>query len=393
MEQYLIRNGRLILPHGIVSGEILTADGMIREIAENGHIEAPNAAVIDAQGCYVSPGFIDIHTHGAAGYDFMDASQEGVEEACKAHLLHGTTSIMPTTVTSTKESLLAITDFFEQLELTKRGNAEILGLHLEGPYFAKNQRGAQDETYLRNPDPEEYREVLQCSKRVRRWSFAIELSGASDLMDACHRRGIVTSLAHSDATCEEVMEAHKKGLSALTHFYSCMASVRRVNAYRVAGAVEAGYLLDDLYVEVIADGCHLPEHLLQLIYKVKRPDRICLVTDSCRAATMPDGEYILGNEQEGQRIIVEDGVAKLPDRTAFAGSVATMDRLVRTFRKATNAPLDQIVRMASLNPAMLAGVSDRKGSLEVGKDADILIFDDNILLQTVMVRGEVVKHT
>lgn len=237
--------------------------------------------------------------------------------------------------------------------------------------------------------PEEYEEAVKRCSRICRWSFAVELEGAEEFLRFLRKKGIVASLAHSDASCEQVKRAYDNGLQALTHFYSGMSSVRRENAYRVAGAVEAGYLLDDLFVEVIADGCHLPGDLLQLIYKVKGADRICLITDSMRAAGMPDGEYMLGGRETGMRTIVEDGVAKLPDRSAFAGSVATMDRLVRTMKSLTTAPLHEIIKMASLTPAKLMGVDTRKGSICVGKDADLVLLDENLQVKLVMVRGKI----
>ena len=185
------------------------------------------------------------------------------------------------------------------------------------------------------------------------------------------------------------MDAYENGIEALTHFYSGMSGVHRKNAFRIGGAVEAGYLLDDLYVEVIADGCHLPAELLQLIYKVKGADRICLVTDSMRGAGMPEGHYVLGNKDTGLDTIVEDGVAKLPDRSAFAGSVATGDRLVRTMYRLTNAPLYEAVKMMSLTPAKLLGIDGRKGSICQGKEADLLLFDEDIQIELVMTRGKI----
>lgn len=353
--------------------------------------DTDNCGRTNLEGKYLSPGFIDVHTHGAGGSDFMDRTAGSMEQACKMHLKHGTTSIVPTTLTSTKEDLLDFLRFFNTVELKRDAMPEILGLHLEGPYFAESQKGAQDPKYLRNPDPEEYMEALSCTDRIIRWSFAVELPGADEFLIALREHHIISSLAHSDADCSQVMSAYENGISALTHFYSCMTGVVRKNAYRVAGAIEAGYLLDDLYVEAIADGCHLPDHLLSLIYKIKGADRICLVTDSMRAAGLPDGEYLLGSLDGGQKCIVEDGVAKLPDRSAFAGSVATMDRLVRTFRKLTEAPLYEVVKMASLTPAKLLGIADRKGSIAIGKDADLLVFDENIQIETIMVRGTLVS--
>ncbi len=201
----------------------------------------------------------------------------------------------------------------------------------------------------------------------------------------------MTSVAHSDATTAEVLKAYENGVSILTHFYSAMSTVTRKNAYRVGGVVEAGYLIDDLFVEVIADGRHLPDELLKLIYKIKGADKICLVTDSMRAAGMPDGDYVLGNREHGMDVIVEDGVAKLTDRSAFAGSVATADRLVRTFMSSTGAPLHEVIKMMTYNPAKIMGIENKTGSIAVGKDADLILFDDNIEIRDIILRGSIVQ--
>ena len=222
-------------------------------------------------------------------------------------------------------------------------------------------------------------------------TFAVELPGSDRFLSVLKKHGIVSSAAHTDADCHQIFNAFANGVELMTHFYSCMTSVKRVNAYRVAGAIEAGYLLDDMYVEVIADGCHLPAELLKLIYKVKGSDRICLITDSMRAAGMPDGEYWLGEIGKGVKCIKEDGVAKLPDRSAFAGSVATADRLVRTMINLADVPLYEAVKMASLVPAHLLHVDDRKGVIAEGRDADILIFDDDINISRIILRGEVYR--
>jgi N-acetylglucosamine-6-phosphate deacetylase len=391
VKSVLFKNGRIITPMGINDGDVRVEDGIIKQIYTDEPCAEDADIIIDLQGQYLSPGFIDVHTHGGGGSDFMDQTEESMYQACFTHLKHGTTSILPTTLTSTRESLKEFLDFFNTIDLQKDGMPNILGLHLEGPYFAYSQKGAQDPKYLRNPEPDEYSMALTSTDRIVRWSFAIELPGSQDFLQELKRHNIISSLAHSDATCREVMDAYENGISALTHFYSCMTGVHRKNAYRVAGAIEAGYLIDELFVEVIADGCHLPAELLQLIYKIKGADRICLVTDSMRAAGMPDGEYVLGSLGAGQRCIVEEGVAKLPDRTAFAGSIATTDRLVRTMHSLTNAPLHEVVRMASLTPAKLLKIEDKKGSICVGKDADLIVFNDKIEIQKVMVRGELIE--
>ena len=388
----IFHNAKIITSSRILDGDLLVADGKIENISIEKPIEEKADIKIDCNGKYLSPGFIDIHTHGAGGYDFMDGSLDDIYGATKAHMYHGTTSILPTSLTSTKQSLLDFIQLFNKVDMTRAGYPEIIGLHMEGPYFAFNQRGAQDPRYLRNPEPDEYNKVLRATNKIKRWSFAVELPGSEDFLRALREHGILSSVAHSDATCEEVIQAYENGVELITHFYSCLTTVKRVNAYRVAGAIEAGYLLDDMYVEIIADGSHLPKELLQLILKIKGPDHICLITDSMRAAGMPDGEYILGKKNEGITCIKEDNVAKLPDRSAFAGSVATTDMLVRNMVNLAGAQLIDAVKMASLTPAKLLGIADRKGSIAKGKDADLIVFDNNINIEAVMVRGVLTKN-
>jgi N-acetylglucosamine-6-phosphate deacetylase len=388
-ETVLFRNAKIVGSREIWEGFLL-ADGergKIAALGRRGEPEPRAERIIDAGGLYVSPGFIDIHTHGAGGADFMDGDIESIYTACRAHFRHGTTTILPTLLGGGRAAMTGLLELFDHVDAGLPGMPHIPGVHLEGPYFAKAHKGAQDEKYLRNPDPAEYGEILGRSDKILRWSFAVELPGGRDFLKFLKEHGVIASLAHSDATCADVEEAVRRGLAALTHFYSCMNSVRRVNAYRVAGAVEAGYLLDDLFVEVIADGAHLPAELLRLIYKIKGPGRICLVTDSMRAAGMPDGSYILGPRDTGLAVIVEDGVAKMPDRSCFAGSVATADRLVRTMRDLAGVPLHEAVRMAAQTPAALLGLAGTKGSLEPGMDADLAIFDEDIQIYAVMAGG------
>lgn len=383
----LIRGAQVVFPFEIAPADVYIENGLFRQIAPPGSLSVPDAHVVDAHGQYLCPGFIDIHTHGAGGADFMDATPQSLQTACQTHLAHGTTSILPTTLTSTRQELFRSLDFFDTVDPVAPHMPEILGLHLEGPYLSPLQCGAQNPDQLRPPCPEEYREAIQHCRRLRRWSFAPELPGSDEFLDFLNQHGILPSLAHSNASCAQTTAAFEKGVRLLTHFYSGMSTVRREHSYRIAGVVEAGYLLDELSVEVIADGCHLPAELLRLIYKCKGADHICLVTDSMRAAGMPDGLYWLGVNNTGVQTIVEDGVAKLPDRSAFAGSVATMDRLVRTMYQKTGAPLWEVVRMASLTPARILGVDRRKGSVCVGKDADLVLLDSQLTVQAVMARG------
>jgi N-acetylglucosamine-6-phosphate deacetylase len=232
--------------------------------------------------------------------------------------------------------------------------------------------------------------ILQATDDIARWSVAPELEGSEEFAKTLTARGILPAIAHSDAIYEEIVSAYDWGFSHVTHLYSATSTVVRHNAFRYAGIVEAAYLMDGMTVEIIADGVHLPESLLKLIYKIKGAEKIALITDSMRAAGMPDGKSILGSLANGMEVIVEDGVAKLPDRTAFAGSVATADRLVRTMRRLAGTPLPETIQMITTTPARIMGIDKTKGALEKGKDADIVIFDEDIHIKMTMVNGRIV---
>lgn len=390
----LIKNGQLLTPFRIIRrggvliekekiSKVLESEKEIKNVEANADVE-----VIDAKGNYISPGFIDLHTHGAGGHDFMDGTVEAIIGAAKAHMQHGTTSLLPTTLTSNMEDLYTTLDNFKEAK-KEQLSPELLGLHLEGPYFSMEQRGAQDPRYLKKPIKDEYIKILDYSNDILRWTVAPELEGAMEMGRELRARGILPSIGHSNAIYSEVQRAFENGYTHITHLYSGMSMVRRIKAYRYSGIVESAYLIDDMTVEIIADGKHLPESLLKLIYKIKGPNKICLVTDSMRGAGMPDGEYVLGSLKGGQKSIVEDGVAKLPDRSAFAGSVATSDHLVRTMIQVADIPLLDAIKMITSTPAKVMGIDDRKGNITVGKDADIVIFDEKINIQLVMTRGEI----
>ncbi len=385
-----ICNGRIVTPHRIIpQGTIIVSDGKIAVLAE-GDIEMPDAKEIDAKGNYVSPGFIDIHVHGGGGSDFMDGEEDAFLRIANLHARFGTTSMVPTSLASDKESILKILSTYEKADKKNVAGAQFLGMHLEGPYLAMSQRGAQDPRYIRNPDPEEYKDIIRHSSVIRRWSAAPELEGALEFGRYLRSRKIMAAVAHTDAIYEEVVKASENGYSLITHLYSGMSGVTRRNAYRYAGVVESAYLIDEMDVELIADGIHLPPSLLKLAYKIKGADKIALITDAMRAAGMPPGESILGSLREGIKVVVEQGVAKLPDRSAFAGSVATADCLVRNMIRLADVPFLDAVKMMTGSPARIMKVEDRKGSLAQGKDADIIIFDENINIDTTIVNGKLI---
>ena len=385
-----IYNGKLLLPGRIISnGTVVMDGGMIIEVLE-GNIDLPGVSEIDAKGNYVSPGFIDLHIHGGGGYDFMDGTVEAFLEIAKLHARYGTTAMLPTTLTSGKQRLLQTLASYEQANLQNTMGAHFLGMHIEGPYIAMSQKGAQDPRFIRDPDEKEYEEIVSASNNIRRWSAAPELKGAAKFGRYLRSKGILPSIAHTDATYKEVIEAFENGYTHMTHFYSAMSGVKRVGCFRYAGVIESGYLIDEMTVEIIADGAHLPEPLLKLVYKIKGTERTALITDAIRATGTPAKETILGDLENGIRAIVEDDVAKLPDRSSFAGSVATADRLVRTMIDLAGVSLSEAVQMITATPAAIIGIQDKKGSLVAGKDADVIIFDDKIKIQKTIIKGKLV---
>lgn len=385
-----IINGTIITGGESFIGNVVLKNGVIDYVGTEDPQVSDDVRVIDAKGLYVSPGFIDMHTHGAGGADFMDGTVDAYLTAARMHAVHGTTLLYPTTLTSTNEALFASFETYRKAEEMNMDGARFGGMHLEGPYFSPVYAGAQDPRYLRNPRPEEYLEILDRCPALARWSFAPELEGAEEFTAELKKRGIVASIGHTNATFQECDAAYKSGADLMTHFYSCMSTVSRRNAYRYAGTIEYGYIQDGMNLEIIADGIHVPQDLLHLLLKIKGVERLALVTDSMRAAGMPEGPSILGPLSDGQEVIVEDGVAKLMDKSAFAGSVATADRLVRTMVQIAGCSITDAVRMITENPARIMGISDRKGSLKAGMDADLVIFDENINVRNTIIEGKIV---
>ena len=384
-----IFNGQVITVNGIIkNGSVLVDDGKIVEVGSSS-IDAPKAVELDAQGKYISPGFIDIHVHGGGGHDFMDNTVEAFLGVAQLHVKHGTTAMLPTTLSCEKTDLLKTLHIYEQANKLNKEGSQFIGIHIEGPYFAMDQRGAQDPRYIRQPDPIEYKEILSSSNFIKRWSAAPELKGAIEFGKYMVAHDVLPAIAHTDAIYEDVIEAFNNGYTLATHFYSAMSGVTRRNAFRYAGVIESAYLIDEMDVEIIADGIHLPKPLLQLIYKLKGSQRTALITDAMRAAGMPPGESILGSKKDGIKVIVEEDVAKMPDRNSFAGSVATFDRLVRTMVQIAGVPLIEAVRMASETPARIMKI-EKKGTLKKGNDADIVIFDENVHIVAAIVNGKIV---
>ena len=382
-----ISNARIIRGDEILDGQSMyLLDGVILGISER---EMAFDEEIDAQRMYLAPGFIDIHSHGGGDADFMDGTVEAFLQAARMHAQHGTTTIVPTATSGTREEMAGMSKVYEEACAQNTDGADMPGLHLEGPYFSMAQRGAQDPKFIRAPRPEEYIAILDASDHILRWSAAPELEGALEFGEELTRRGVLAAIGHSDADYDQVKAALGAGYRHVTHLYSGMSTVHRRNAYRYAGVVESAYLLKDLTVEIIADGIHLPAPLLEFVYRFIGPDRTALITDSMRGAGMPDGLSILGSRENGQEVLIEDGVAKLKDRTAFAGSVATTERLVRNMVCMAGATLTDAVKMATATPAKIMGFDDR-GRLEEGLRADLVLFDDDINVRRTIIGGRTV---
>ena len=389
MTALLLHGGNLFTPReGFDDGWLLIQDDRIAALGQGTAPDAPHARRIDCTGKIVAPGFIDLHTHGAGGADVMDAPHDraAIPTIARTHAAGGTTTWFGTTVAApldvTTRVIRAAIPFVDRpLE-----GATLAGLHLEGPYLAASQCGAHRQEHLRTPDRQDYGPLIEpLTRRGRhRLTAAAELAGGFALGEAAHREGFHVAIGHSDATLTEVRRAVASGYSHVTHLYSCTSGLRIERGYKTPGINEAALLLDDLSVELIADGHHVPRELIELVHKVKGADRVCLVTDSMRATGLGEGTYKLGEWE----VIVEDGVAKLPDRSKFAGSVCTMAQAIRTAFSA-GLSLPDVLRMASETPARLMGLT-RKGTLALGRDADVVVLDEQFDVITTIVAGRVV---
>lgn len=390
MSKLLLQNGILVFADLILeSGYVYIENKKIVQLGQGSLHVGDDVHVIDVKKMFISPGFIDMHVHGGGGYDFMDGTVEAFLGVSETHVRYGTTAMCPTTLTAEKAHIYTVLETYTQALFQNKKGASWLGLHLEGPYLAMGQRGAQDPQHIRNPDEREYKDILAYSPHIIRWSAAPELPGALEFATYLRSKGVIPSLAHTDALFEEVVAGYNGGFRLATHFYSAMSTIVRRDAKRYAGAIEAGYYLDGMDVEIIADGVHVPSSLLKLIYKIKGPDRIALVTDAMRAAAMPEGPSVLGRLEDGLQVVVEEGVAKLPDRSAFAGSVSTANQLVRNYMRMAEVSLTEAVRMITETPARILGVEDKKGSLRRRKDADIVVFDEELEVYLTVVEGDI----
>lgn len=379
-----IINGEILTPQGwLKDGSVLISDGKILEVT-NSDLAVIGAKVIDAKGMYIVPGFVSMHSHGGGGHDFTEATPEAFQIAAEAHLKHGATTIFPTLSSSSFDTLRQAVETCEQLMAA--GNGQIQGLHIEGPYLNRKMAGKQWEDCLKDPDPNEYLPLLDSTTCIKRWDISPELPGAHEFAHETTSRGILTAITHTEAEYDEIKAAYQAGFTHAAHFYNAMPGFHKRREYKYEGTVESVYLTDGMTIELIADGIHLPSTILKLAYKLKGVEHTCLVTDALSCAATE------GKETSNPRYIIEDGVCKLADRSSLAGSIATMDVLVRTMTQA-GIPLGDALRMASETPARIMGVYDRKGSLQKDKDADILIMDKELNIRAVWQAGKLVQES
>ncbi|MBQ2614912.1 MAG: N-acetylglucosamine-6-phosphate deacetylase [Clostridia bacterium] len=387
MKYTLIENGNAVIDRKIDKRNILLCGGEIVDTDFRGEIPE-NTLRVDAAGQYVAPGFIDIHLHGGGGYDCMDCTVEALRQISHTHLVNGTTTMLPTAVSS---SLADIQKLMETYCLVASDCPNFYGLHLEGPYISKKQKGAHNESLLRNPSEEETEILLSQGKGIlKRITAAPELAGMDQFAKVMLQNGIHMSIGHSDATCDVALKAMKNGFSLVTHLYNATPSVRKIKQVVTAGVLEAAYLDDNTVVELIADGKHVAVEAFQLAVKIKGIDKVCLVTDALRPAGTDATESWLGAKTPENRIIVEDGVAKLTDRSSFAGSVATTATLLEKGVNHYGLSVADTVTMLTETPAKTLGISN-KGRLQQGFSADMVMFGNDLKISRVLLGGEIVK--
>ena len=380
-----IVNGKILTPQGwLKNGSIILRDNKILEVT-NCDLAIIGASLVDARGMYVIPGGIEMHVHGGGGRDFQEGTKEAFQTAVQAHLKYGTTSIFPTLSSSTIPMIQRAVATCN--ELMAQPNSPILGLHLEGHYLNPAKAGAQMPECIKNPDPNEYVHIVENSPCLKRWDAAPEMPGAIQFGRYLTEKGILPSIAHTAAEWEHVKAAYEAGFTHVTHFYNAMPGFHNKREYKYEGTVESVYCIDDMTVELVADGIHVPPTILRMCYKIKGVERMALITDALAVAACEGGTAF------DPRVVIENGVCKLSDRSALAGSIATTDRLIRTAVQQAEIPLEDAVRMCSETPARIMRVDDRKGTLQRGKDADIVLLDEKLNVRCVWQMGTIVENT
>ena len=380
LSEMIFTNARLIFRDRIREGlELVVEKGKITAIREHSHVRANE--VLDLHGNYLAPGFIDLHLHGALGRDTMEASTEAFRVICDHHASGGTTSLLLTTATA---PLDRITDVLNAVLDCRCSITRIAGVHVEGPFISKAKCGAQRAEFIQSPSRPSVQPLLDYADVIKRITIAPELPGALETIENFYANGVSVSGGHTDAWDEEAREGFARGMRSVTHTFNCMSSARRRGIYRVGGLVEFALSEPRISCELIADGHHVSETLMKMLYRAKGPRGICLVTDATAGAGLPNGSQF---SLFGRDCLVDDGVCLLADHSALAGSVSRMVDLVRTMIMKVNVPLHEAVMMATENPARAIGL-ETKGRLEVGADADLVILSPELEVVRTLAGGK-----
>ncbi|MEV4993827.1 N-acetylglucosamine-6-phosphate deacetylase [Streptomyces niveus] len=390
-ESTVLAGARVVLPTGVVeNGRVRVEAGRIASVGgeadqgvgvasvggEAGR-GAPDASVLDLTGHWVVPGFVDMHNHGGGGASFTSGGVDEVLKGVRTHQEHGTTTLVASTVTGEMDFLAQRAGFLS--ELVEQG--DLAGIHFEGPFISPCRKGAHSEALLRDPDPAEVRKLLDAARGTARMvTLATELPGGIDSVRLLAEHGVIAAIGHTDATYEQTVEAIDAGATVATHLFNAMPPL----GHRAPGPIAA--LLEDerVTVELINDGTHLHPAALELAFHRAGADRVAFITDAMDAAGFGDGVYQLGPLE----VEVKDGVARLAVGGSIAGSTLTLDTAFKRAATIDRLPVTDIVRAISANPAKLLGVYDRVGSLEPGKDADLVILDADFAIAGVLRRGE-----
>ena len=379
----IFTNARLIFPDGIRDGlDVVVEHGKIAAISERSLAHRKHE-VIDLNGNYLAPGFIDIHVHGALDRDTMEASAEAFGAVCDFHASGGTTSLLLTTATAPIEAIIKV---LEAVRDCRPAISAVAGVHVEGPFISKAKAGAQCPEFIQDPSPAAVRQLLEHADVLKRVTIAPELPEALEAIEAFRARGISVSGGHSDAWDEDARAAFDRGMRSVTHTFNCMSTARPRGIYRVAGLLEFALSESDISCELIADGHHVSPTLMKMLYRAKGPRGICLITDATAGAGLPEGSRFA---LFGKNCIVENGVCILADHSALAGSAARMIDLIRMMVREVDVPLNQAIAMATENPAHAIGL-ETKGRFIVGADADLIVLSPQLDVVQTFGGGELV---
>jgi len=376
-------NAVIITPFRIVQDQcILIENGKISQLAVKDKVLLPpNAKVIDLNGMIITPGFVDLHVHGAVGYSFNTADETALNAVSKFFLEHGTTLLLATLYLDEKKKLVKTIRHLARYCKQNQSESIIFGIHLEGPFINKKMKGALNEDYILKPNVDEWSQLRKAGRSfIKMMTIAPELAGSYDVMRAAAQDGVVLSIAHSQARYEDIEVAIDNGLSQVTHIFNAMHPVH----HREPGVLTGALLNRELKVHLIADGIHVHPAVIQLLYKLKGPEGIILVTDAISATGTKNSIF----EMAGKKVKIEDGMALLDDNT-LAGSIVTLEKAVKVMVKKVGIPITEAVRMASLNPARVLGLDHKKGVLAVGKDADLVVMNEDFDVQMTIVNGQI----